>query len=44
MRGDVVAGRMCIIVGRCVVVVGSVVGTWWLLDEETMPQRVTLAC
>ena len=38
-----VAGRMRIVVGRSVVV-GSVVGTSWLLDEEAMSQRVTLAC
>ena len=29
-----VAGQMCIIAGRCVVVVASMVGTWWLLDES----------
>ena len=41
---DVVAGRMCIVIVRCVVVEGSVVGTWWLLNEEAMSQLVTLAC
>ena len=41
---DVVAGWMCIVVVQCVVVVGSVVGTWWLLNEEAMSQPVTLAC
>ena len=41
---DVVAGRMCIVIVRCVVVMGSVVGTWWLLNEEAMSQLVTLAC
>ena len=41
---DMVAGQMCIVVVRCVVVVGSVVGTWWLLNEEAMSQLVTLAC
>ena len=40
----VVGGRMCIVVARCVVVVASVVGAWWLLVEEAMSQRVTLAC
>ena len=42
--GDVVGGRMCIVIGRCVVVVASVVGAWWLLVEEAMSQLVTLAC
>ena len=40
---DMVAGRMCIVIVRCVVVVGSIVGTWWLLNEEAMSQLVTLA-
>ena len=43
-EGDVVGVRMCIVVGRCVVVEASVVSGWWLLVEEAMSQRVTMAC
>ena len=43
-EGDLVGGRMCIVVGRCVVVEASVVSGWWLLVEEAMSQRVTMAC
>ena len=40
---NVVARRTHIAVGRCVVVVASVVGAW-LLVEEAMSLRVTMAC
>ena len=40
---NVVARWMCTAFGQCVVVVASVVGVW-LLVEEAISQRVTMAC